>query len=318
MEQWKKFGNILGRRMSIVVPFCVAAGVIFPNVFGSYRALVPFFFAFMTFQNSLNNTYESVGKTFRHPANLVVILLTTTIVMPVLSHLLASILFAGNSDLIVGATLEYCVPVAVVSFMWTGIYGGDGALTLACILLSTVLSPFTIPFSLQLLLGATVEVDVLGMMSDMVFMIAAPALIGMLVNDLTHGWGHATLSPALAPAARILLMFICASNATNMADDFRNFTPVLAGMALYIFCFGFFGFALGLVIARVRKLPFKQLVSSCFCTGYRNISAGTVLASQFFGGSVVFPVMMGTLFQSIIVGIFGSYLQKCYPDETAE
>lgn len=314
MQTWQRIGTFLGSYMPILAPLSVAAGVLFPEVFGKVETFITIMFATMTFQGSLNNTFKSVYEAFRHPKNMLVIMATTMIGMPIVAHLLASFIFAGNTDLITGATLEYTVPVAVVSFMWVGMYNGDLSLTLATILVSTVLCPFTIPLSLQLLLGATVEVDAVGMMTNMIFMVMLPAIAGMLVNELTHGWGRSTLSPAISPLARILNVLIIAANSSEMADDVRHMTPALFGMAFFVLCYCIFGFILGFAIARARKLDAPQVVASTYCTGLRNISAGCVIAAQFFGGSVVFPVMMGTLFQQILSGIFGplmtSYLEK--------
>lgn len=308
MSKWQSLGNFIGHHMAILAPLAVAAGVIFPGFFGHIENYITLLFAFMTFQGSLNNTFKSLGETFRHPLNMVAIILTSMVFMPVLVHVIASVIFAGNTDLITGATLEYTVPVAVVSFMWVGMFEGDLSLTLATILISTVICPFTIPFSLQLLLGATVKVDAVSMMTKMIVMVAIPAIAGMLLNELTHGWGHETLSPAITPATRVVNVLIIAANSSEMADDVRNMTPALFGMAAFVCVYCIFGFVLGFVIARARKLSAPQLVASCYCTGLRNISAGCVIAAEFFGGSVVFPVMMGTLFQQILAGFFGNFM----------
>lgn len=264
----------------------------------------------MTFQGSLSNTFKSVIDTYRHPANMLVIMVTTMVGMPILACALANLLFAGNTELITGATLEYTVPVAVIAFMWVSMFDGDTSLTLAIILVATLICPFTIPFSLKVLLGATVEVDAIGMMTKMIYMVMIPALLGILVNELTHGWGKSTLCPSLAPAARIINVIIIAANSSQMSDDVLHMTPELFGMAGFILVYCAFGFALGFVIARFRNLEDSQLIASCFCTGLRNISAGCVIAAQFFGGSVVFPVMMGTLFQQILASFAGTFMTK--------
>lgn len=302
--------------MMIIAPLCVVFGVLFPDFFGQFRAYSTPMFALMTFQGSLNNTFESVLKTFRHPFNMFVILICSAVVMPFMAHGVSSLLFSSNTDLVVGATLEYTVPVAVVSFMWSGMYGGDLSLALATILVASLAAPFTIPLTLELLLGATVEIDGIGMMASMILMIALPALCGMLVNEFSHGWGHEKLSPVLAPAAKIVLVIICVSNASTMANDVRHMTLMHVGMAFFIMCFAIFGFVLGFVIARARGLELPQMVTSCFCTGLRNINAGCVIAAEFFGGSAVFPVMMGTLFQSILASSFGTFMQKHLTDSS--
>lgn len=310
LDRWKALGRAIGSRMSFIAPLCVAAGVMLPQVFVPMQKFVTPLFAFMTFQGSLNNDFRSVGRQFSHPKDILVILGVTMLAMPVGAYLLANLLFGGDANLVTGATLEYCVPVGVVSFMWCDMYEGDLSLALATILISTVISPFTIPFTLQALLGATVEVDVVGMMTNMVVMIALPAIAGMLVNNLTYGWAQRELSPALAPASKLVLIVIICANSSQMSDYMRNLTPQLVGVALFILVYATFGFLVGLGVARLRGLSQPKFVTSCFCTGLRNISAGAVLAAQFFPGEVVFPVMMGTLFQQVLAGVFGSVMRR--------
>ncbi len=43
----------------------------------------------------------------------------------------------------------------------------------------------------------------------------------------------------------------------------------------------------------------------CFTCGMRNISSGAVIATQYFRGEVVFPVMCGTLFQQVLASLIG-------------
>ena len=52
-----------------------------------------------------------------------------------------------------------------------------------------------------------------------------------------------------------------------------------------------------------------------FCTGLRNISSGSVIASQFFPGAAIVPVMMGTLFQQVLAAIFGQVMQRLVGEE---
>ena len=199
VDRWHAFGNLIGSKMPFIVPCCVAAGVLFPQVFSPIRAVVPVMFAFMTFQGSLNNTVHQLVGVFKHPKDLIVILLISQAFMPTLAYFLGNLLFAGNVNLVTGILLEYSVPVAVVSFMWVGMFHGDGPLGLAVILVSTVLAPFSIPFTLQILMGHSIQIDAAKMIFDMVLMIALPALAGMMVNELTHEWGARTSLPRYLP-----------------------------------------------------------------------------------------------------------------------
>ena len=317
MESWKKFGQAVGSHMPFIVPLCVICGVGLPQVFGPVRTFVPVLFAFMTFQGALNNTLHQLKETFKHPMPLVAILAVSLVFMPLLAHALALLLFGGNPNLVTGIVLEYSVPIGVVSFMWVGMFSGNGSLALAAILISTVLAPFSIPLTLQVLLGATIHVDTLGMMVDMVFMIALPALAGMLLNDLTHGWGHRSLSPVISPACRVLLVLVITANSTAMSDYVLHMTWQRASVALFILLFAASGFIWGIVAARLLHQPFGNLVTMSFDCGLRNISSGAVIATQYFPGEVVFPVMCGTVFQQMLAALFGRVMQRLTESERA-
>ena len=49
-----------------------------------------------------------------------------------------------------------------------------------------------------------------------------------------------------------------------------------------------------------------------FGSGLRNISAGAVIAAQYFPGEVLFPVMIATLFQQMLAACYGKLIVKSY------
>lgn len=318
MELWKQMGAFIGRHMAYFVPLCVVAGVLFPSVFGPLKAIVPFIFAIMTFQGALNNTFKQLIAVFRHPLRLLVILAVAEVFMPCLAYLLGSLLFGDNVNLLTGVVLEYSVPIAVISFMWVGIYDGDGPLCLASILVSTVISPVTIPATLSILLGASIHIDAMSMVSDMVVMIALPALAGMLVNEFTRGWGHEKLSPVLSPASRLITIVLITANSTSMSEYVLNMTWQRLEVALFILVFATSGFFWGLLAARILHGSQPLLATMSFTCGLRNISSGAVIAAQYFPGETVFPVMCGTLFQQILAATFGHIIERLCAEDTDE
>ena len=202
------------------------------------------------------------------------------------------------------------MPIAVVCAMWTNMLGGDPALSLASILVSTVAAPFTIPLTLHALLGQTIEVDAARMMGEMIVSIALPALAGTAANDLTHGRAARELSPVIAPAAKIALVLVILTNSTGVAPYVRNLTPTLVAVAAFICAFSAGGYAIGLLAARVMRRPYDQTASMTYLVGMRNISAGAVIAGEYFPGEVMFPVVIGTLFQQVLAACFGNLLRR--------
>lgn len=68
------------------------------------------------------------------------------------------------------------------------------------------------------------------------------------------------------------------------------------------------GNALLLALLFRQDHPIK--VSMIYGSGMRNISAGAVIASTYFPAEVVFPVMIGTLFQQILAALFGMLVSR--------
>jgi len=304
LKIWTGIGNFVGGNMAFISPVCLLLGVVFPDAFAWIAPYVTAMFAFITFQGALGNNFSNLATTVRHPLPMVLSLVTSAVLMPVLAYLLGSVFFGSDPSIVCGLVLEYSVPIAVLSVMWTGLFQGDLSLTLATLLVSTVASPLTIPLTLKLLLGQTVQVDVMGMMTSMLLSIALPACVGMAVNDLSHGWGKRTLSPAVAPAARILMLLVLISNATGVASYMRNLTPMLVGVVVFIGIFASTGYVWGIVLARLTHQPWGGIVSMTYLCGMRNISAGAVIVAAYFPGEAMFPVIMGTLFQQILAAVF--------------
>ena len=71
-------------------------------------------------------------------------------------------------------------------------------------------------------------------------------------------------------------------------------------------------------LSRLLRTDDATYVTMCFGVGMRNISAGAVIAAQFFPGEVVFPVMMGTLFQQMLAGVFGTVMRHRIRSDSSE
>jgi len=310
MQTWRRLGSWISGHMVFIVPAVVAAGVLFPEHLIPLRPIIPALFAVVTFQNSLGNTFESIAEVIRKPKTLLVTVALVHVVAPVLVRLVAGLLFADAPDTVVGTVLEACVPVGATTVMWSAVYGGNVALALTMMFVSTVIAPFTIPWTLRLLVGASVEVDVVGMMSDMLFMVGIPAVLGVTVNQLSHGWGRERLSPVMAPLSSILVPIIIGTNATGISEQMHHLTPRLLAIAAFVGCVTILSICVGALVARAMKQPDDTTVTMMFDCGIRNISVGAVLASTYLPAESLFPVMVGTLFQQVFAAIIGRMMQR--------
>ncbi|RGU48704.1 bile acid:sodium symporter family protein [Olsenella sp. AF16-14LB] len=314
MAVWRRLGDIIAHNMVFLVPLCLVFGVCAPDAFAVLKPLVTPMFAFVTFQGSLGNNFFNLARTFRRPAPMLVAIAISQVLMPLMGWVLGGLLFS-DPNIVAGIVLEYSVPIAVTSTMWIGIYAGDMSLALGTLLISTLISPVTIPATLRLLVGATVQVDAAGMFFDMLVMIALPALAATALNQATRGRVKATLSPALAPLARIFVILVITTNSTSLHDFMFNLTPELAGVMVFIAAMASSGYLWGFAATRLMHLEREQAVTLTFCSALRNISAGAVIAQAYFPAATMFPVMTGTLFNQFLAAVFGRVFSRAFsPD----
>ena len=307
---WMRLGEWVGRHLVTIVPIGVAVGIAFPQLLLPIKPFIPTIFALMTLQSSLTNDPSAMRNALRRPVALAVTILWVHVVAPLLAWGAACLAFGPDSPTVAGVVLEYAVPMGTSTIMWIGMFEGEMALGLSALLASTMISPFTIPATLKLLVGATIEFNPLGMMGSMCYMVALPALIATVANVLTKG-RSAKLAKPTSPFSRLLLPLIVATNATGLADYARHPTMTLLAIALFMLVLAILSFLVGMALAyRLAGRDRKRFVATAFCCGIRNVSAGAVLASQYFGPEVMFPAIIGTPFQQVLAATFGRIMER--------
>ena len=70
------------------------------------------------------------------------------------------------------------------------------------------------------------------------------------------------------------------------------------------------GYAIGLLVAKLWKKDHETSISMMYGNGMRNISVGAVIAAAYFPGEVMFPVMIGTLFQQVLAAFCGKATEQ--------
>ena len=218
--------------------------------------------------------------------------------------------FAGNRELITGMVLEFSVPAAVVGMMWVSIYKGDRSITLSLLVIDTVLAPFIIPLTLKILVGARVKMNPAEMMKDLVFMIALPALLAMCLNQFSSGKVKEKWPGKLAFWSKLCLIYCVICNSSKVAPYVRHMNLQRVFVAVCIMILAAAGYAIGWGLSVLLKQDEKTRISMIYGSGMRNISAGAVIAAAYFPGEVMFPVMIGTLFQQVLAACYGSLIKR--------
>ncbi len=148
--------------------------------------------------------------------------------------------------------------------MWVSIYQGYSPLSLSLVILDTLLAPFVIPLTLHVLVGSDVEIDTTQMMLELLFMIALPALIAMLLNQFTKGRVKETWPSRLAPFSKLCLIFVVTSNSSQVAPYIRHMTAERFLVAACILLLAASGYAIGWLFAFLFRQNHSVTVSMVY------------------------------------------------------
>ncbi|RCW73118.1 bile acid:sodium symporter family protein [Saliterribacillus persicus] len=300
-----KMNKTLQKMMPFIAPSSVIIGVIFAEGLAPLAYLVPWIFAFMTFAGSLSSNFIAIHRVMVHPFPIVIAVFLLHIVMPFWAWGVGVITFPDDPLTVTGVVLAMVIPTGITSFIWVSMVRGNIALTLSIILVDTILSPLIVPGVLSIFIGQAVELEVWPIMKGLLGMIVLPSILGLILHEWTHGKIHEKWSPRLAPFSKISLSLVIMINSAAVAPYLKNFDSKLLRIAVIVFLIAASGYLLAWLVAKLTKRSKEDKIALIFTGGMRNISAGAVIAVQYFPPPVAVPVVIGMLFQQILASIFG-------------
>jgi predicted Na+-dependent transporter len=300
--------RFLERAMPVITPAGLVVGVLFPSTLIKLRPYIAVIFGIMTFSGAVKLTVRDLGKAVSRPLPLVMFFLTSRLIMPVAVRLVSMLFFGQDTDTISGFVLLYAAPTAVSSFIWTSIFRGDPALSLALILIDTILAPLVVPGTVRLLLGTTVALDMSGMAVSLMFMVVVPTVIGVALNEWSKGAAPRAAGPYLTPFGKICMVTVVAANSAAVAPQVNPGNPRLWIVGAVSIFLSVLGFAAGKIAAVLGKFDKEKQVSFFFGVGLHNTSAAMTLGIEFFPGPAALPSVLGILFQQSIAALAGRIL----------
>lgn len=296
--------------MPLLTPASVLIGVLLAERMAWMVFLVPWIFALMTFGGSLSTNFSDLRYVMTRPLPLIVCFGVLHLLLPLIAWSTGQLLYPGDIHTITGLVLAFVIPTGIMSFLWVSINRGNIPLTLALIVLDTVLSPLVVPYSIQFWVGAQIEFDSWEMMKGLLYMIVIPSLLGMAGNQWSKGKMKVKLSPIFSPLTKLGLIFVVSVNSAAVAPFFKDISLQLLSIVLTVFMIAACGYLAGFYVAKLFRWNTSTLVSLTFNSGMRNISAGVVIAIAYFPPAVSVPVIVGMLFQQFLASMYTLFIRR--------
>ena len=211
------------------------------------------------------------------PKDILIGCLAQFTVMPLLAIALAWV-FALPKELALGVVLVGCCPGGTASNVITYLAKGDLALSVGMTATSTLLAPLLTPLLVWLLAGTMVEVDTVGMLLSIVYVVIAPIVVGLLCRRFLPGLTR-SVEPYLPAFSSIAIAVVVGIIVSHNADRLMaGGLLVVAVVVLHNLC----GLGCGYLIGRLLRLaePKKRAIS--IEVGMQNSGLASSLATLHF------------------------------------
>ena len=243
------------------------------------------------------------------PKDILIGCLAQFTIMPLLAWLL-TLAFSLPKELALGVILVGCCPGGTASNVITYLAKGDLALSVGMTACSTLLAPIVTPLLVWLMAGTMVNVDTLGMLLSIVYVVIAPIIVGLLCQHFLPKLTKA-VTPYLPAFSSLAIAITVGIVVSHNADRL-----MLGGMIviLVVILHSLLGLSLGFTIGRLLRLEKPKCVALSIEVGMQNSGLASSLANMHFAAYPLATVP-GAIF-SVWHNISGALAAKLFQRET--
>ena len=306
MKEMLKICDFIARWMGLLVLLVAVLSIFVPASFSWIDTWVinPMLGVIM-FGMGLTLSPHDFRIVLSRPKDILIGCLAQFTVMPLLAWGLTRA-FSLPEELALGVILVGCCPGGTASNVITYLAKGDLALSVGMTATSTLLAPVLTPLLVWLMAGTMVDVDTLGMLQSIVYVVIAPIVIGLLCQRFLPKMTQSVVPylPALSSLAIAVVVGIIVSH---------NAARLLMGgllVILVVMAHNLLGLSIGFLIGRLLCLSRPKCVALSIEVGMQNSGLASSLAVLHFAAYPL-ATIPGALF-SVWHNISGALAAKLY------
>jgi BASS family bile acid:Na+ symporter len=302
----KQICDFIARWMGVLVLLVAAASLAFPQV------LLPIdmwvinpLLGLIMFGMGLTLKPHDFRIVFQRPKDVLIGCLAQFTVMPLVAWLLVKV-FSLSDELALGVILVGCCPGGTASNVITFLARGDLALSVGMTATSTLLAPLLTPLLVWLMAGTLVDVDTVGMLLSILYVVIAPIVGGFIIQRLFPRFTQRAV--AYLPAFSTLMIAIVVAMVVSHSAD----RVLSAGLiiVLVVVLHNLLGLTIGYSVGRLLGLSREKRIAVSIEVGMQNSGLASSLATLHFAA---FPLatIPGAIF-SVWHNISGALVARLY------
>ena len=302
----KKLCHYISKYMGILVLAAAVLALIFPSMLQQIRpTVINYLLGVVMFGMGLTLNLHDFKIVFSRPKDVMIGCLAQFTVMPLLAWGLARV-FQLDEALALGVVLVGCCPGGTASNVITYLAKGDLALSVGMTGVSTLLAPFMTPFLTWALAGKSVNVDVVGMLLSILWVVILPIVVGLVVKWIWPKFTEQATDylPAFSSVAiAFIVSIVIAANANKLMAGGLMIVMVVI---LHNLC----GLSLGYLIGQLLGLSDAKRRAISIEVGMQNSGLASSLATIHFAAYPL-ATIPGAIF-SVWHNISGALVARIY------
>ncbi len=274
----KKLCHCISEYMGILVLVTALLSFAFPQLLQQVRpTVINYLLGVVMFGMGLTLNLQDFKIVFSRPRDVIIGCLAQFTVMPLLAWGLSR-LFSLDEALALGVILVGCCPGGTASNVITYLAKGDLALSVGMTGVSTLLAPFLTPLLTWALAGKSVNVDVVGMLLSILWVVILPIAIGLIVKWIWPKFTEKATDylPAFSSIAIALIVAIIIS--ANADKLLAGGLLIIVVVMLHNIC----GLGLGYLIGCLLGLSVSKKRAISIEVGMQNSGLASSLATIHF------------------------------------
>ena len=274
----KQICDFIARWMGVLVLLTALVSLAFPDVLlpvGMW--VINPLLGLIMFGMGLTLKPHDFRIVLQRPKDILVGCLAQFTVMPLVAWGLAKA-FSLPDELALGVILVGCCPGGTASNVITFLARGDLALSVGMTAMSTVLAPLLTPLLVWLMAGTLVDVDTVGMLLSILYVVIAPIIGGFLVQRFFPKFTQKAV--VYLPAfSTLMIAAVVAMVVSHTADRLLS-----AGLLVIVVVVlhNLLGLTIGYTIGRLLRFSREKCIAISIEVGMQNSGLASSLAAIHF------------------------------------
>ncbi|MEM3085117.1 MAG: bile acid:sodium symporter [Nitrososphaerales archaeon] len=313
----EKVSSTIVERASFLVIISITIGVSFSNlVLHHLLPLIPLFLAGMMISAGLMISFRDYIRSGIKPSKISVIVSAQYILSVSIGFALALLFFfilLDEPNLALGQVLHASMPSEQTSPVWVRLAGGNVALGIVTLVISTLASPFASPALVFAFAGTWVQIDYTAFFISLILTVLIPVLVGSFLRSsktetiTKHDHLYPAMSTMFALPTVVIIGALACSFLSSQLMEVLSYAIIASSVH--------FGstILIGLTIPKILRWHYPDMAVSVFNLSMKEFTVTLgVIAATGLNQEVGVPAALYGIMHMAAAPIIARYLRKRY------